>query len=119
MQLNIQYNIVLMTRGVLWLRVPIIKRAVFNTYRITRFYRPRDLILFFKALPESNFTIPLTKKDINSLISKYGREAGNELRNELSAHYTPQESSIIFQAPDKLSEQDNFTYKTFCKGEGV
>lgn len=58
--------------------------------------RPRDLILFFKPLPELKLPIPLSKIDVNVLLGKYSVEFVKELRNELAAHYCSKDINSIF-----------------------
>ncbi|PSR53257.1 hypothetical protein AHMF7605_06795 [Adhaeribacter arboris] len=60
--------------------------------------RPRDLILFFKPLQELKFSIPLSKQDVYILIGKYTIEFVKELKNELAAHYAPDDINAIFSA---------------------
>ena len=60
--------------------------------------RPRDLILFFKPLPELKFPIPLSKLNINILLGKYAIEFVKELRNELSAHYCSEDIEALLKA---------------------
>ncbi len=58
--------------------------------------RPRDLILFFKPLPEMKLQIPLSKFDVNNLLGKYSIEFVKELKNELTAHYNSSQIDSIF-----------------------
>ncbi|MGI2820060.1 P-loop ATPase, Sll1717 family [Vibrio fluvialis] len=62
------------------------------------FFRPRDLLLFFKPLSLHAYNLPLNKRDINQLIGLYCEEVINELKNELSCFYTPSEVSGIFSS---------------------
>lgn len=73
------------------------------------FFRPRDLILFFKPLPKSEFKIPLTNSDINKLINKYVEELVWELQNELSASFSTKDISIIFLALKNLHRKTPFS----------
>lgn len=74
--------------------------------------RPRDLILFFKPLPELKFSIPLNKSDINTLLGKYSVEFVKELRNELTAHYSSENINSIFNAFNNCV-QEPVSYKYF------
>jgi hypothetical protein len=60
------------------------------------FFKPRDLILFFKALPQHAFKIPLNFNDIQKLLYSYIEEQMLEVRNELSSIFTPSDIIIIF-----------------------
>lgn len=68
--------------------------------------RPRDLILFFKPLPEMKFQIPLSKSDVNTLLGKYSIEFVKELKNELAAHYSPTQIDSIFNALYNSTNED-------------
>lgn len=62
------------------------------------FFRPRDLIQFFLPLQMHIYQFPLVKHDINQLIGRYCDEIINELKNELSSFYSPEEIQKIFVA---------------------
>ncbi|EPM6342152.1 P-loop ATPase, Sll1717 family [Vibrio parahaemolyticus] len=62
------------------------------------FFRPRDLLLFFKPLSVHVYNLPLNKRDVNQLIGLYCEEVINELKNELSCFYTPSEVTGIFSS---------------------
>lgn len=62
------------------------------------FFRPRDLLLFFKPLSVHSYNLPLNKRDVNQLIGLYCEEVINELKNELSCFYTPSEVAGIFSS---------------------
>lgn len=59
--------------------------------------RPRDLILFFKPLSQLKYKIPLGKPQLTELFRKFSSEFVNELKNELTAHYLPNEIDTIFK----------------------
>lgn len=67
------------------------------------FFRPRDLILFFKPLENVVFKIPLDKHSVNHLIGRYCDEVINELKNELSCFYSSTEIHSIFNALGSIS----------------
>ena len=69
------------------------------------FFRPRDLLLFFRPLSTHTYNLPLCKRDINQLIGLYCEEVINELKNELSCFYTPSEVSSIFSSFGCIVEQ--------------
>ncbi|MBC5842496.1 hypothetical protein H8R23_13855 [Flavobacterium sp. F-380] len=66
------------------------------------FFKPRDLILFFKALPQHAFKIPLSFNDIQKLLYSYIEEQMHEVRNELSSTFTPEDITKIFIALKNL-----------------
>ncbi|XZG71607.1 P-loop ATPase, Sll1717 family [Chitinibacteraceae bacterium HSL-7] len=67
------------------------------------FFRPRDLILFFKPLQSHTYKTPIEKSDINHLIGRYCEEVINELKNELSCFYSPTQIYNIFSALGSMS----------------
>ncbi len=69
------------------------------------FFKPRDLILFFKALPQHAFKIPLTFNDIQKLLHSYIEEQMHEVRNELSSIFTPKDITNIFIALKNLKHK--------------
>lgn len=78
--------------------------------------RPRDLILFFKPLPDLKFRLPLTKNELNILLGKYAIEFVNELKNELAAHYSTEDISAIFNSLKTCiynSSGSNIKYQDF------
>jgi hypothetical protein len=75
------------------------------------FYRPRDLILFFKPLAEFKFTIPLKKENLNSLLGRYCVSLVEELKNELTAHFNSREIIEILRALQRISHMENFSYE--------
>lgn len=58
-------------------------------------FRPRDLLLLFSFLETGNYQIPLDKKSVINLISKYSSLLVKELRNELVSFYSQQEINQI------------------------
>ncbi len=46
------------------------------------YFRPRDLILFFKPLETGRYEIPLNKYSVNGLLGQYASELVKELNNE-------------------------------------
>lgn len=75
------------------------------------FFRPRDLILFFKDLNKYKFPIPLSKENINILIGNYANEMFLEIQNELSAMYSASETNKIINALRNFSDKKPFTYQ--------
>lgn len=67
------------------------------------FFRPRDIILFFKPLQTHKYSIPLPKHEIHNLIGMYCSEVANELKNELSCFYTSEQIYTIFNALGSIS----------------
>jgi len=73
------------------------------------FFKPRDLILIFKSLPLHAFKIPLTYNDTQKLLNSYVEEQINEIKNELSATFTPKDISNIFLALKNLRTKNPMT----------
>lgn len=74
------------------------------------FLRPRDLILFFKPLETGRYNLPLSKKDIHSLLGLYASELIKELSNELSSFYEPHQIQNIWDATKEIYRQYDCTY---------
>ena len=74
------------------------------------FYRPRDLILFFKPLSELKFNIPLQRSDINTLLNRFVKEVVSEIKNELIIHYSLSDINIIFNSLKFFSNHTAFSY---------
>lgn len=84
------------------------------------FFRPRDLLLFFKPLSLRPYKLPLTKYDINQLIGIYCEEIINELKNELSSFYSATEISCIFSAFGVISSlQSKFEERSVKYDEAI
>lgn len=77
------------------------------------FFKPRDIILFFKTLPQHGFTIPLNYNDIQKLIYSYADEQMLEIRNELSTIFSSEDISKIFLA------LKNLKYKRYLEKEDL
>lgn len=80
------------------------------------FFRPRDLILLFKPLPNKAFKIPLSFNDSKILVNAYVEELINEIKNELSANFSNNDISIIFNVLRLLKtkqplQTDDFIYE--------
>lgn len=73
------------------------------------FFRPRDLILMFKPLPNNTFKIPLTFQNSKTLINSYVEEVVLELKNELSASFSESDISKIFIALKNLKHRQPLT----------
>lgn len=80
----------------------------FKTILDYTFYRPRDLVLFFKDLDRLALPLPLTREKILTLLlNNYSEEAINDLKNELSTLLTSNEIESI------LCSLRNFTRAPF------
>lgn len=76
------------------------------------FYRPRDLILFFKSIGSSDYFYPLSNDVVIELIKEYCKENVNELKNELSLFFTAEEIRYLFSDfLRKLSSNYNNPYR--------
>lgn len=70
-------------------------------------FRPRDLLLFFLPLERERKRIPLEYKDVRGLEDAYSAELAKEMRNELSAKYSPAEIESIFKILGQMSSNQN------------
>ena len=63
------------------------------------FFRPRDLILFFKDIDRLELKLPISCSDVNNvLMERYAREMINDIKGELSINYSDEEIEGIFDA---------------------
>lgn len=77
------------------------------------FFRPRDLILFFKPISDYNFKIPLTKAETNILLGDFASEFIKELKNELDSHFSKEELTKIFNVLLNMNLYANVRYDDF------
>jgi hypothetical protein len=68
------------------------------------FFRPRDLLLFFKPLENGKFKFPLSRHEINTLIGSYAEELAKEVKGELSSFFTTIQVETIFNALSVISK---------------
>jgi len=66
------------------------------------FFRPRDLILFFRTLPANEFEIPLSYFDIRKLLTSYVEDLILEIKNELTAIFSQDDIEKIFTSLKNL-----------------
>src|SRR5690606_34627712 len=59
-------------------------------------FRPRDLLLFLNKFGDDDYTIPIGFSTANLVLRKYAHDFVNELKNELTLHFTNDTISIIF-----------------------
>lgn len=62
------------------------------------FFRPRDLILFFKNIDRFEFKIPVSRDDVNKLLGSYTNEMVQDIKGELSIIYDQETIQSIFIA---------------------
>ena len=63
------------------------------------FFRPRDLILFFKDIGNLDLCLPISSNDVNNiLMDRYAREMITDIKGELSVNYTANEIESIYDA---------------------
>jgi hypothetical protein len=74
------------------------------------FYRPRDLILFFNKIGLDEYSYPLDKKTVNTLIKKMVQDIAQEIKNELAITFTKMEIFSIFDFFRSISNSTNLTY---------
>lgn len=76
------------------------------------FFRPRDLILFFKDIDRYNFPIPISRANINILIGKYANQMILEIQNELTAIFSDREIGLILNILKQFQDRKPFSYQT-------
>jgi hypothetical protein len=75
------------------------------------FYRPRDLILLFRNISDKDWELPIKKGRMEDLIVDYTDHVIEELRNELSLHFSHKEITSIFSSLNKISSSYTFNYQ--------
>lgn len=76
------------------------------------FFRPRDLILFFKDIDKYKFPIPINRNNINILIGNYANQMILEIQNELTAVFTSKDIISIFDVLRLYEDKKPFSYST-------
>lgn len=72
------------------------------------FFRPRDLILFFKNIGSLELDIPISNKVVNSiLMENYSKEMVADIKGELSLCYDSKTIDSIFLALSRCSGDNN------------
>jgi len=72
------------------------------------YLKPRDIILFFKPISDIGYKIPLQFDEVKRLIKSMTNEIVMELKNEISAVFTPSQIKGIFYLLSKLVERTRF-----------
>lgn len=62
------------------------------------FFRPRDLILFFKDIGNMCLNLPISKDDISILLGKYVVDMVADIKGELSLSYENRDIELIFRS---------------------
>lgn len=76
------------------------------------FYRPRDLILFFKNIDVLKLSLPIARKDIDKyLLGNYSVEAVNDIKGELSAVLSGAEIDKLINVLHLYDDGRQFTYE--------
>lgn len=78
------------------------------------FFRPRDLLLFFKDISSMELILPISSSDINTLLmDKYVMNMVSDIKGELSVNYSSKEIEQIFYALREClgKDRDPFTYE--------
>lgn len=77
------------------------------------FYRPRDLILFFKDINILSLPLPLTYTSIkNTLLPRYVTSMVKDIKGELSLKYNSEQIEATFRALKSLPQRDSFDYQS-------
>lgn len=75
------------------------------------FYRPRDLVLFFKDIGSKDIPLPISHQEISHLVGLYSKEMIGELRNELSSQLSDREISDVLKILyGYRGKSERFTY---------
>ena len=76
------------------------------------FYRPRDLVLFFKDIGSKDIPLPISHQDVSNLVGLYSKEMINEIRNELSSQLSEKEIDDVLKILYGHSgKNDQFSYE--------
>lgn len=76
------------------------------------FFRPRDLILFFKDIDRYKFPIPISRSNINNLIGRFANQIMLEIQNELTAVFSEKEINITINVLRAYRNKKHFTYES-------
>lgn len=76
------------------------------------FFRPRDLILFFKDIDRYKFPIPISRSNINNLIGRFANQIMLEIQNELTAVFSEKEINITINVLRTYRNKKHFTYES-------
>lgn len=74
------------------------------------FYRPRDLVAFFKDIEKKSFAVPLNASDINKQLMDYMAWCMDEIGDELSNTFSPSEIMNIFHVFERMSDNSKTGY---------
>ena len=75
------------------------------------FYRPRDLILFFKDINTLNLELPLRQNDIkNALLPRYVTAMVKDLKGEFSLRFCGDDIESAFRALKRLTPREPFMF---------
>lgn len=77
------------------------------------FYRPRDLVLFFKDIGSKDIPLPICHQEISHLAVLYAKEMIGEIRNELSSQLSEREITDVL----KILYGYRGKYVTFSYGD--
>lgn len=74
------------------------------------FYRPRDFILLFNQLKYFDFSLPISRDNIQTLINGYVSELKDEISNELSIHLDKNEIDSLFEVYKGIAKRTPFSF---------
>ena len=69
------------------------------------FYRPRDLVVLFRDIDKKDYPIPLNSFFVKQLLKNYVDWNANEIKDELSNSYSPEQIGFIFNIFEKIAER--------------
>lgn len=72
-------------------------------------FRPRDLIVFFSPLNESDYTLPLGYAEMRKLREQYEKSLYVELSNEISATFSKKQSDSIFRILSQVKNGESYS----------
>ena len=76
------------------------------------FYRPRDLVLFFKDIGSKDIPLPISHQEISHLVGLYSKEMIGEISNELSSQLSDREIKDVLKILYGYSgKRETFTYE--------
>ncbi len=73
-------------------------------------YRPRDLLLIFKVFENYEYELPIKHYETKDLLKMFASEFIQEIKNELSFHYSTNQIGMIFNFLEDLYRKQPSTY---------
>ena len=83
------------------------QRGIFRNILDYTFFRPRDLINLFLPLSGADYTLPLKRNDIKTLLKQYSDRVYGELKDELKTKYPEKDKNLVLDFIYKISQKDS------------